>query len=133
MTFHKTGHTADGLGLASLCKAVLGFDLCKDVAVRCSNWAAPLTSEQIYYASCDAHVAQRILERLHHHDIMATASSSLNDTVTPSLQEWCQAFKDCAVGAEQRSKIRSASARQEIQAVEGIKHEFNTVIDNVVD
>eukprot|EP00434_Breviolum_minutum_P036785 symbB.v1.2.032608.t1/scaffold3932.1/size48061/1 len=78
----KYGYTEYGLGLASLCKAVLQRRLDKRMELRCSNWTGELSDEQINYAACDAFVAVEMLEELElrHGEL--------------GLKEWCREFMD---------------------------------------
>ncbi|CAK0826748.1 unnamed protein product, partial [Prorocentrum cordatum] len=59
------GHTGSGMGLAAICESVLGEPLCKEPALRCSDWGGALSPEQVRYAACDAVVAVAILAELH--------------------------------------------------------------------
>lgn len=61
----KWDHVQFGVGLASLCRSVLGKVLPKDHAIRCSNWGEALSEEQIFYAACDATVAVDIATKLY--------------------------------------------------------------------
>lgn len=68
-------YTRDGLGLNAIIQSVLGSHLAKDVSVRCGDWSADLTAQQIYYAACDAHAAQRALLQLYRGHAEAGARS----------------------------------------------------------
>ena len=58
----RHGEASQGLGLAALCRSVLGRRLDKRMELRCSDWTGDLAERQICYAACDALVALDILE-----------------------------------------------------------------------
>lgn len=94
-------YTRGGIGLNSIVQSVLGYHLAKDVSIRCGDWSADLTSEQVYYAACDAHAAQRALLQLHRSHSEATPNATVFD--------WCHghAVVDRAIGRTERELMRS--------------------------
>mmetsp|Transcript_138443 Transcript_138443/g.265647 ORF Transcript_138443/g.265647 Transcript_138443/m.265647 type:complete len:514 (-) Transcript_138443:34-1575(-) len=88
-------HVEHGLGLAGICRSVLGKLLPKQNHIRCSNWAGLLTEEQIQYAACDATVAVDITKEMHRQH---AAEAML-------LQEFCQGFIDVLKFPRMRQKV----------------------------
>eukprot|EP01043_Picozoa_sp_COSAG02_P007721 COSAG02_NODE_236_length_27740_cov_49.156073_2_plen_507_part_00 len=98
-------YTRDGLGLNAIIQSVLGYHLAKDVSVRCGDWSAELTAQQIYYAVCDAHAAQRALLQLYR--------SHAEAETTLGVFEWCCGHRlvDRAVGRPDRELMRSQAEK----------------------
>lgn len=98
-------YTRDGLGLNAIIQSVLGYHLAKDVSVRCGDWSADLTAQQIYYAVCDAHAAQRALLQLYR--------SHGNTGCTLGVFEWCcgHMLVDRAVGRPDRELMRAKAEK----------------------
>jgi hypothetical protein len=106
-------YTRAGLGLNPVIKSVLGYRLAKDVAVRCGDWSADLTAQQVYYAACDAHAAQRALLQLHRSHIATTPAPAA------TVLDWCHshAVVDRAVGRAERELMRSQAEQAQAQEV----------------
>ena len=87
--------------------------------MRCSDWSADLTEEQIYYAASDAHSAQRALFKLHEIALLNLDSPVVGDTrlapaSSPDLMGWCEATGviGAEIGPAERQAMRAEATKK---------------------